>query len=300
MEQLIETWLNTEDIEILLDPQALVFFFLAIIIFFIGKAVNNFVAPYNLNDQLTKEDNKAVGLSFAGYVFALSIVISGLLAGESDLVSSGDVRKDLIADLLNTGLWGIIAIVYLQIAKIINDKLLLSRFDNVKELIKDKNVGTGAVQFGSLVGSALIIRACLGGEGSESFSVTLLDTSVYFVISQIVFIIFGVLYQKVTRFDLHDEIEKDNVAAGVAFGLSLISVSILLSGYILKYESFIGLAIWTAISFFLLLTGRYVVDKVMLPGSLLDEEISKDQNWGAAIVEGASAIGIALVLTAVF
>ena len=38
----------------------------------------------------------------------------------------------------------------------------------------------------------------------------------------------------------------------------------------------------------------------MLPGSLLDEEISKDQNWGAAIVEGASAIGIALVLTAVF
>jgi hypothetical protein len=42
------------------------------------------------------------------------------------------------------------------------------------------------------------------------------------------------------------------------------------------------------------------VDKFILPGSLLDEEISRDRNWGAALIEGTAAIGLALILTTLF
>jgi hypothetical protein len=49
-----------------------------------------------------------------------------------------------------------------------------------------------------------------------------------------------------------------------------------------------------------LLASRYIVDKLMLPGALLDEEISIDQNWGAALLEGSIAVGIALLMVPAF
>ena len=99
---------------------------------------------------------------------------------------------------------------------------------------------------------------------------------------------------------MHEEIEKDNISAGVAFGLSLVAISILLSGYIISYNSLVGFAVWFVMGLFVLMVSRYIVDKMMLPGHLLDEEISKDQNWGAALVEGTVAVGIALLMVPAF
>jgi hypothetical protein len=42
------------------------------------------------------------------------------------------------------------------------------------------------------------------------------------------------------------------------------------------------------------------MDKLILPGDLLDEEISKDQNWGAALIEGASSLVVAIIVNAAF
>ncbi|MCD6532473.1 MAG: hypothetical protein J7L25_00120, partial [Deltaproteobacteria bacterium] len=95
-------------------------------------------------------------------------------------------------------------------------------------------------------------------------------------------------------------IEQDNAAAGVAFGLSMVAVGILLADYIAAYNSIPGLIFWIPISFFFLITGRYIADKMLLPGALLDEEISQDHNWGAALIEGAVAIIIALVVGNLF
>jgi len=170
----------------------------------------------------------------------------------------------------------------------------------VKELVTDKNVGTGAVQCGAYIGSALIIRAALSGDDQTSIFLSVIDVLVYFVVGQIIFIVFAKFYQITTRYDLHDEIEKDNVAAGVSFGATLVAVGMVLSGYIVKYDSLPGLVGWFFVAAFLLLTCRYIVDKILLPGALLDEEISQDRNWGAALVEGSAAIGLALLLNVSF
>ena len=145
-----------------------------------------------------------------------------------------------------------------------------------------------------------MIKAALFGEQTESFFVSLIVTIVYFALGQAAFVLFSKLYQKVSAVDLHEEIENDNVAAGVSFGMTLIAAGMLLSGYLMQYDSFIGLAIWFVIGAFLLIVCRYLVDKVLLPGSSLDDEISRDRNWGAALIEGSSAIGLALLLTSLF
>ena len=128
----------------------------------------------------------------------------------------------------------------------------------------------------------------------------LLDTLVFFAAGQIAFILTGLCYQKCTSYDIHAEIEKDNVAAGVSFGMTLIAVAILLNGYVMRSDSLVGFVVWVPLSIILLLTSRYLVDKAILPSSPIDHEISVDQNWGVALIEGGTAIGIALVLNACF
>ncbi len=40
----------------------------------------------------------------------------------------------------------------------------------------------------------------------------------------------------------------------------------------------------------------FVIDKIIIPGSKLDDEIRRDQNWGAAIVVGSLKFGMTLLL----
>ena len=55
---------------------------------------------------------------------------------------------------------------------------------------------------------------------------------------------------------------------------------------------FLPIALVGAIALILV---RVIVDKFVLPGASLDAEIVTDKNWGAAIIEGGVAIGVALV-----
>ena len=41
---------------------------------------------------------------------------------------------------------------------------------------------------------------------------------------------------------------------------------------------------------------RKIVDLAVLPGNALDREIKDDKNWGAAIIEGGCAVGIAFIM----
>ena len=299
MDTLIKKYIDFDQALVILDPHLALYLFGMLFVLYFGKKIHDLMTSYNLNEELVGVDNKAVAVSFAGYILALTIIMSGILSGESTVTPSENVNRDIFFDLLNTCIWSMLGIILLQIGRIINDKILLNKFCNSKELTIDRNVGTGAVEFGTFVGTGLIIRAALTGEEEVRLLISIVSTLFYFFAGQIAFIIFGKLYQYISRYNLHDEIEKDNISAGVSFGLSLIAIAILLSGYVSKYESLIGLSMWFVISVTVLLACRYIVDKTILPGHLLDEEISQDQNWGAALVEGASAIGIALFCIAV-
>ena len=295
MSELFKGLIDIKPLYDFLHPEGVAYILIIFVIFLAAKFIYDLFTPYKINHQLIDEDNKAVAVSFAGYMLAVGIIILGVFSTEAVI----EVRSDFYKDLLDTVIWGVIGILLLQVARIVNDKLLLRKFDNVKELITDKNIGTGAVEWGSYIGSALIIYAALIGE-DESFIHGLVSTIIYFIIGQIGFLIFAWVYQKISRYDLHEEIERDNISAGVAFGLSLAAIAILLSGYIAKYDSLPGFLVWFVLSLFFLVISRYIVDKVLLPGSLLDEEISRDQNWGAALVEGGVAIGLAFLLVPAF
>ncbi len=126
-------------------------------------------------------------------------------------------------------------------------------------------------------------------------------TLIFFrLFAQLAFVLFGVFYQKITSYDIHGEIERDNAAAGIAFGLNLAAVGVILSSAIEKTDSLIIFAIWFVEGAILLLITRVLVDKIILPGKNLNSEIQADRNWGAALIEGGAAIAIAFLLNASF
>jgi len=296
----LKAFFGTEEALSLIDSQAIIFLVLAIAILWIGKVVNDLCTPYKLSTELTTKDNKAIAVSFSGYILAIGIILWGVLRQDIAVSDTGSGQNLLLRDIGGTLIWALFGIGLLQIARIANDKFLLSQFKNVKELVEDQNIGTGAVQAGAYIGSAFTIQAATYGQTSGSLLADVFSTLLYFAIGQVAFILFAIVYQKLSSYDLHKEIEKDNAAAGVGFGITLAAVGILLSSYIVNNDSILGLALWFVICVFLLTVCRYVVDKFILPGASLDEEISKDRNWGAALIEGTAAIGLTLILTTLF
>ena len=297
MNELIQEMLSSNVIKELVRFDGALYVLLAFILLYVAKLLYDLFTPYSLNEQLTEKDNKAVAVAFSGYMLGILIIILGVYSSDGYNAVAENNYIVILQDILSTLVWGIFGILLLNLSRVINDKLILSHFSNTKELITDRNIGTGAVIWGTYIGAALIIRAAIGGE-AVNWLIDIVSALIYYVLAQLAFIIYGWIYQWMSRFDLHAEIEKDNIAAGLAFGLSLTAMAIILSGYIAIHDSLTGLLVWFVIGLFLLVVSRYVVDKLVLPGSLLDEEIARDQNWGAALIDGSVALGMAAVIVA--
>ena len=261
--------------------------FLYLFVLLVSKMANDLVTPYKVDDELTEKDNVALAVSMAGYLGATTVIYIGALLGPS---------QGIILDLMTVGGYSLIGIILLNLSRIMNDRLILHQFSNVKEIIEDRNAGTGAVQFGSYMASGLIVAGAIHGEGGGIH--TLLA---FFFLGQAALIAFTKIYNWITPFDIHDEIERDNVAAGVAFGGTLLAVGIILmkgaSGNFIDWGHNLSIfAMDVALVFILLPMMRYFFDRVILPQSSLDHEIQHDQNLGAGILEMIGAISFSVIL----
>ncbi|WP_269526067.1 DUF350 domain-containing protein [Coraliomargarita parva] len=293
-------WLDVSVARQVLDSQAVVYVAIALTVLIIAKIINSMLSAYQLDEELTAKDNKAIGVSFSAFLLSVAIIVWGVLVSPSSTVNGVNLSDHFWADLASTFIWSVIGVGLLLVARVINDKLLLPKFEVRKELVSDRNVGTGAVLAGSYLAAAFVVQVSVMGEGQGNFLTDLGLTLAYFFVGQLCLVVFGFVYQAVTPYDLHQEIEKDNVAAGISFGGALTACGILTAGYLSYSPSLPGLVVWFIISTFLLLACRYVIDKVVLPKSAVDEEIQRDQNWGVALIETACMVGVSFIIIASF
>jgi len=260
---------------------------LCMVLFLLAKMVKDFTTSYSINKELTEKDNLAVAVSMLGYFLATLIVILGALAGPS---------KGLLADTLAVGGWGLFGIVLLNVSRVINDKFILRKFKNVKELVEDRNVGTGAVEFGSYIASGLVIAGSIHGEGGSVWTAL-----AFFAASQVALVIFALIYELITPFNVHEEIERDNVAAGISFGGTLIALGVvLLNGTVGNFVSwgsnFLNFALYAVVGFILLPIVRFLFDRLIIPHADLNHEIKNDQNVGLGLLEMGIAVSFAVIL----
>ncbi|BDD08428.1 DUF350 domain-containing protein [Fulvitalea axinellae] len=262
----------------------LVYTLAGIALIVIGKLAYQVFNPgVNVKDELVEKDNLAFAVAHMGYFVGLLISIGSVLTGPSD---------GLLIDIINIGIYGLLSILLLNLAIIINDKLILRKFDIKKEIITDRNVGSGAAEAGAAIATGLVICGSLYGEG------TIWTALVFWVVGQAVLIATSFLYNAMLPYDIHDHIEKDNVAVGVGFAGALIALGNLIrNGLVSDFtdwsESAIYLGFDVVVGLLMLPIARWGTDKILLPGRrLTDEIVNQDKpNVGAAILEAFSYIG---------
>ncbi len=258
-------------------------------LFWVGKVVYDKTnRRFQLHEELVKKDNFALALAVAGYYFGLVIALGGVLSSES---------AGWLIDTVEILFYGIISIILLNFSIYINDKLILSQFDNVKEIIEDQNAGTGVVEAANHIAVGLILYGAMSGEGDWA------TAAVFWILGQAVLVIAGLVYRKILPFDLHAEIEKDNVAVGVAFAGVLIAIGNIArigsTGDFISWQENLGtFAGFVAFGLVMLPVVRWVTDRVLLPGEkLTDELVSQNRpNVGAGLIEAFSYIGASFLL----
>jgi len=249
-----------------------------------------FRRSYNIQDELVEKDNAAFALVLCGYYLGLTFSIGGVIAGPSAGMES---------DLIDILVYGPLAILLLNLSALINDRFILSEFDIRKEILQDQNCGTGVVEFAVFVATGLNIFGALYGQGGSIFTAI-----AFWALGQIVLVLVGKYYNLITQYNIHEQIEKDNVAVGIGFAGALIGIGNLLRAasaeHFISWEAnLITFGLYMVVGLILLPVARVLTDRILLPGrSLADELVNQVKpNQGAAFLEASSYIGASFLIT---
>jgi len=192
-------------------PRGLVYVALGIAILYLAKWILDFVTPYHVGDQLGQKSNTALGLSITGYFLGVIIVFVAVLHTP---FTSGEFEwrytSDFAQDVLEVFLYSIGAIVVLNLARYLVDRLVLYKFDVEKEIIENQNVSSGVVEFGVYVAVSLVIAAALAGYEATPLGVAasstvdeLIRSVAFFLLGMVVIAIYALFYQVTTAYNIH-------------------------------------------------------------------------------------------------
>ena len=281
-----------------LFPRGLVYVAIGIGVLVIGKLVQDLLTPYKINDQLRTKDNVALGLSITGYYVGIVILFLGAVYQDfSPIVAEGlGFTTDYWQDVLRVFLTSLAGIAALNLARIAVDRLVLHKFSTERKIIDDQNAGTGAVEAGVYIATALVIAGSVSGEGGGP------ETSLAFAaLGLLVLVLYTLFYELTTSFNIHDEIDRNNTAVGVALAGNLVAIGIVVlkavaGDFVNWEEALAAFIIFAAFGFGLLLAMRLVVDLLIFPRVKVADELAKDRNLGVALIESAVVVSASLIL----
>jgi uncharacterized membrane protein YjfL (UPF0719 family) len=263
----------------------------AFILFYIGKLVYQlFNRKIEVKKELVENDNFAFAIAHTGYFIGLLLAIGSAVVGPSE---------GLVTDLIDIFIYGLLAIILLNVSIFINDMLILRGFSTFKEIIVDKNEGTGVVEAAISIATGLIIFGAVSGEGGSIFTAL-----AFWAIGMVVMIITSRVYNAITPYNVHEHIEKDNVAVGIGFAGAIVALGnlirfALMEDFVSWEQSFMNLGIEVVIGLILLPLVRFLTDKILLPGQKLSDELVNQSkpNMGAGLIEAFAYIGGSVLIT---
>ena len=252
-------------------------------------------AEFTADHQIEEKGNVAVALRRCGLSVAFGFGLAGVVSGGMRGLGSGfeGLAQDTFLILRDCA----ILLVFLFFAQFVVEKIILRRINN-NAALKDNNTAVGFTEFGSYAATGLIAYGSFSGEGGGW------ETAVgFFLLGQLALLLFAVIYEFSTPFNMIEEIQKGNAAAGVMLGGTLLTLGIILSWtiagpFIGWAEGIIGFARSTAMGIILLIPFQFLIDKAFLPHTTLKIEVERDQNVAACAVAVCSQVALAIMIGA--
>lgn len=275
---------------------------------------------FQLMSQIAEHGNPAIAISFAGYLFGVGTILSGLfrdlrqLGMEVDAVQDQDFdaeKAEGVYQFTTDLLWVAIGFGMLLLVQIINDLVIFHKYHNGEELygVTDKdgkvtgkrNVALACVEAGHYIGASFIIAACIQ---AENVALGL----VFFGIGEVCLCLWSVMYECTTKYDDRVAIEGKNVAAGLNWGLNLVAMGLLLSRALYNSNSLWVFLVWFGCGATVMLAARKFIDYCVFPEIDLDKELDntdhpregemaeltqgheRSENWGVALIAGTITI----------
>ena len=245
----------------------------------------------SLKEEIFGRANSALAVSTAGYLLGIAIALGGVLTGPS---------AGWQADLTSIALFGLQTVVMMLVASFVCEKLLLHHFDNTREIVEDQNLGTAFVEAGLHIANGLILLSIQQGAGAWQTGIA------FWAIAQVVLLLAGLLYEWTTPHSVHDELERDNAAVGLAFGGVLVGmgniVSISVGGDFTGWGE--SLKLFAADVLFGLVALYFIkklTDLLLAPGvSLPREQTAETPRIGAGLLEAFGYVGGSMLIVWVF
>ncbi len=267
---------------------------MAFVLFYAGKILYSILNPkIDITKELVEKDNLAFIISYVGYFSALVVIIIGAISGES---------YGFLEDAKLIGIYGVLGMFLLQIGAVIANKLILPSFSIKKEIIEDKNEGTGVIEAAVYLSNSFLLYGALVGE-SNSLWEGITTFLVYWLFGNIMLVLSTKVFSAWISYNIHDEIEKDNVAAGVVFAGAIIAIGIVIMNALMDpfqdwITAAIDVALYTLLGMLLLPVMRFLTDAILLPGRKLTDEIINQEkpNIGAGLIEAFAYIGAATLI----
>lgn len=276
---------------------------LTLVLFFVGRYL--YKASHksiDVRNELIGKDNVAFSFTTVGYYIGLLLAIGGAISGPT---------IGFVDDIIALGIFGLLAVLLLNLSAVINDRFVFGKFSMKKEIVDDQNIGAGVIEAANFIASGLIILGAVSGEGVNFFPHLplgwhlsgVITAVVFWMTGQLILMLFARLYNIMTPYDIHEHIEKDNVAVGVGYAGVLIAIGNLIrNGVGGDFHSwsdhFTWLSIEVVIGLLLLPIARWATDKILLPGASLTDEIVNQEkpNVGAALIEAFAYIGSSVII----
>jgi len=162
------------------------------------------------------------------------------------------------------------------------------------------NSAVGMVEAGMSVATGFILNGAISGTGG-TFIEGIASAVLFFILGQIALLLFGFLYQLTTPFNVRNEIQNNNLAAGIGLGGTLMAFGIILmaslSGPFTGWaHDTLSFCLYTVYGIILLLVFKTVVGKLLLPTTSITIEIKEDRNIAAMIVVECAMTAVAIII----
>ncbi len=264
----------------------------AVVLLALARWVQQWLYGQTLHAILTEDDNPAMGIAIAGYLFGVFWTVTVLL---------GNLHYELLPDLRTVLLYGGIGIGLLTVVALGTCRVFLGM--GVQQQLAARNVAAALVVAGVYIATSLTYSGTLSGEGG-GFWIMLL----FFLLGQLALLGITHAFRWLTSYDDVQEIAAGNIAAALALMGLLIAVGLIVrravsgdyTGFFHSLGSFL-LALLLALVFYPV--RQVLVQWILLGGpmhwrhSLLDREITQDKNVAVGLLEATAYVTSALFLT---
>ncbi len=261
------------------------------------------VANVSLTEVLSVHDNFAMGISLAGAVVGVSIMLMGAVAGDAGASPGQEVLLMLC--------YGIVGILLMWLTRKVFDHLSLPGI-SVHDQILGANVAAGIVDAGNLIATAIVVRAVMSWvDGSSFFSIIVVLMG--YLISQGILYLATMYRSRVLAKSHPDEtlqqhIEEGNVALAVRFAGHRIGVGLAVtaaSGIVVYYVDsvLVSLLVWTLMALLMFAIQTLVAifaRHVLLPGIDVAQEVVDQKNVAIGTLEAAIYMAIGLLFVGLF